>query len=53
MDNKETLDDFKTPLWCRKKIAPWFNQPGEIQYMLPDTVDELLDPNVGVLRRLQ
>jgi hypothetical protein len=36
------------------KIAPWFNQPGGgIQYMLPDTVDELLDPNVGVLRRLQ
>ena len=36
------------------KIAPWFNQPGGgIQYMLPDTVDELLNPNVGALRRLQ
>ena len=36
------------------KIAPWFNQPGGgVQYVLPDTVDELLDPNVGVLRRLQ
>ncbi|MDE7444694.1 MAG: TNT domain-containing protein [Lachnospiraceae bacterium] len=36
------------------KIAPWFNQPrGGMQYMLPDTVDELLNPNVGVLRRLQ
>lgn len=34
------------------KIAPWFNQPGGgIQYMLPDTVDELLD--LGVLRRVQ
>ena len=36
------------------KIAPWFNQPGGgVQYMLPDMVDELLDPDVGVLRRLQ
>ena len=36
------------------KIAPWFDQPGGgIQYMLPDLVDKLLDPSVGVLRRLQ
>ena len=36
------------------KIAPWFDQPGGgVQYMLPDLVDTLLDPSVGVLRRLQ
>lgn len=33
------------------KIALWFDEPGGgIQYLLPDTVDELLD--VGVLRRI-
>lgn len=34
------------------EIAPWFDEPGDgIQYLLPDTVDELLD--VGVLRRIK
>ena len=34
------------------KIAPWFDEPGGgIQYLLPDTVDELLD--AGVLRRIK
>ena len=33
-------------------IASWFDEPGGgIQYLLPDTVDELLD--VGILRRIQ
>ena len=33
-------------------IAPWFDEPGGgIQYLLPDTVDELLD--AGILRRIQ
>lgn len=36
------------------KIAPWFDQPGGgTQYVLPDMVDELLDPPVVALRRLQ
>ena len=34
------------------EIAPWFDEPGGgIQYLLPDTVDELLD--AGVLRRIK
>ena len=34
------------------EIAPWFDEPGGgIQYLLPDTVDELLD--VGILRRIK
>ena len=34
------------------EIAPWFDEPGGgIQYLLPDTVDELLDR--GVLRRIK
>ena len=34
------------------KIAPWFDEPGGgIQYLLPDTVDELLD--AGALRRIK
>ena len=33
-------------------IASWFDEPGGgIQYLLPDTVDELLD--AGILRRIQ
>ena len=33
-------------------IAPWFDEPGGgIQYLLPDTVDELLD--AGILRRIK
>ena len=33
-------------------IAPWFSEPGGgIQYLLPDTVDELLD--AGILRRIK
>ena len=33
-------------------IVPWFDEPGEgIQYLLTDTVDELLD--AGILRRIQ
>ena len=34
------------------EIAPWFDEPGGgIQYLLPDTVDELLD--AGILRRIK
>ena len=34
------------------QIAPWFDEPGGgIQYLLPDTVDELLD--LGILRRIK
>ena len=34
------------------KIASWFDEPGGgVQYLLPDTVDELLD--AGVLRRIK
>ena len=34
------------------KIAPWFDESGGgIQYLLPDTVDELLD--AGILRRIK
>ena len=34
------------------EIVPWFDEPGGgIQYLLPDTVDELLD--AGVLRRIK
>ena len=34
------------------EIAPWFDEPGGgIQYLLPDTVDELLD--AGILRRIR
>ena len=28
-------------------IAPWFSEPGGIQYLLPDTLDD------GILRRIQ
>ena len=36
----------------RGSIASWFDEPGGgIQYLLPDTVDELLD--AGILRRIQ
>ncbi len=34
------------------EIAPWFDEPGGgIQYLLPDTVDKLLD--AGILRRIK
>ena len=34
------------------KIASWFDEPGGgIQYLLPDTIDELLE--AGILRRIQ
>ncbi|MFC3932567.1 TNT domain-containing protein [Streptococcus dentapri] len=34
------------------EVAPWFDEPGGgIQYLLPDTVDELLDNNI--IRRVE
>ena len=34
------------------EIAPWFDESGGgIQYLLPNTVDELLD--AGILRRIK
>ena len=34
------------------EIAPWFNEPGgDIQYLLPDIIDELLD--AGIIRRVK
>lgn len=34
------------------QIAPWFNEPGGgIQYVTPDTIDELID--AGYLRRIK
>ena len=35
-----------------EEIAPWFDESGGgIQYLLPNTVDELLD--AGILRRIK